>query len=318
MRTHTVFCPFHFFNFHCLFWAKTLNLCYFTHDIVKTFLRRVMLYMRRFLQKSYGFTGILASLFIFVSAISAEVIAVPSSGIALNKALAKATSGDTLELSAGTYHGRFTIPPGITLISDSLHEAKIKANGRDRALILTNNTRIIGLDVSGGKVGVYSAGIGNSIEKCAIHHNDQTGIVAIGFNVEIIDNIIFRNGGSGIQLWDVSDGDLAIKNNTIVHNNNHGISVGGDSHIKFINNIVAYNSKLTLHVEPQVKILQEYNVYYFNAEINMTLPENNYSFNPQFYAPSKNQYYVIEDSHCLKNGKNGETIGTRIYSHLYK
>ena len=262
-------------------------------------------------------SSILATLFIFAFAVSAEVIAVPASGNTLNKALAHSSFGDTLLLASGTFRGRFTIPPGVTLISDSLHGAKIKANGRDRAIVLTNKSSIVALDVSGSKIGVYSGGSENRIEKCRIHHNEQSGISAVGYGVQISDNIVYRNGGSGIQLWDIPQSDFTIQNNTIVFNKNHGISIGGESDIHFFNNIVAYNSRLTIKAEPKVKMLQEFNVYYFNAEINMALPENNFSFNPKFYAPSKDLYYVTEDSHCLKNGRDGVIIGTRIYSHLY-
>ena len=268
-------------------------------------------------QKNSRTTRILAILFIFTSAVSAEVVAVPSSGSALNKALARSTSGDTLKLAAGTYRGRFIIPPGVTLTSDSLLQAKIKANGRDRAIILTNSTTISGVDVSGAKIGVYSGGLDNTIEKCRIHHNEQSGISAVGYNIQISDNIIYHNGGSGIQMWNIPEKEVTVEHNTIVFNKNHGLSVGGEATLHFLNNIVAFNSRLTIKAEPKVIILQEFNVYYFNAEINMALPDNNFSFNPMFYAPSKDLYYVTEESHCLKNGKDGAIIGTRIYSHLY-
>ena len=229
----------------------------------------------------------------------------------------RGSQGDTLVLSSGKYRGRFIVPPGVTLISDSLHQAKLRANGRDRVIILTNNNTLSGLDISGGQVGVFSGGSNNTIEKSLIHNNDQTGISAVGFAIQISDNIIYRNMGSGIQLWDIPKSDAQIEHNTIVFNINHGLSVGGESDIVFNSNIVAFNSKLTIKAEPKVIINQMFNVYYYNSEVNMDLPENNFSFNPLFYAINKNLYYVTKDSHCLKNGQGGSTIGTRIYSHLY-
>jgi hypothetical protein len=252
------------------------------------------------------------ALLIAISAASAEVVAVPSVGWKLQKAISKSQAGDTLILESGRYIGKFTVPPGVTLQSKKLHKAKIVGNGADRVVILTNGSSISGLDVSGGRVGVYSEGIDNSIRDCLIHNNRQTGAVILLALPEIEDNVVFRNGGSGLQLWDIQANKMnAIRHNTIVFNRNHGVSIGGKSEILVENNIIAYNQKLTLKVDPLAKVTQEFNVYYYNIEINMALPENNYSFDPQFASLEFNDFNLQESSRCFNNGRFGSDIGVR-------
>ena len=254
------------------------------------------------------------SLLIAITTISADVIAVPATGRSFQKALVMAQQGDTLKLNNGNYLGKFIIPPGVTIVAQTPDMVKLNGNGADRVVILTNGSTLNGITVVGGRIGIYSEGISNSIIKCNIHNNRQTGIVAVGNMPNIIDNIIARNGGSGIQLWDINNQAIPIEHNTIVFNINHGISVGGDSKVKILNNIIAYNHKLTIKSANNSEINQEFNVYYSNAEVNMVLPDNNFSFDPQFVSLDKKEFKLKSCSRCFNNGKFGSDIGSRIYN----
>ncbi len=255
-------------------------------------------------------------LLLLISGVSAEIITVRASGSALTKALARSKQGDTLELEAGTYRGKFFIPPRVSVVSKELHKAVINGSGYSRAIIMLNGSTIHGISVTNSKVGVYSEGIENSIIGCRIYNNRHSGIVAVASFPRIEHNIIFRNTGSGITLWDVSTGTTGVTHNTIVFNGNHGISVGGESDVLIQNNIIAYNHKLKIKTSATSTITQMYNNYYMNVEINELLPEDNYSFDPKFTDVNTNNFTLSETSRCINSGADGSDIGTEIFANF--
>lgn len=259
----------------------------------------------------------LTLLMVFVTVTFAgERVFVESSGFALSKALQRCKQGDTLVLEAGQFRGKFVIPPRVTVTSKELHKAVINANGLGRAITMMNGATIYGVSVTGAKVGVYSEGIDNTIQGCRIYGNRHSGIVAVANLPQIVDNLIYRNQGSGITLWDVKSRNTSISHNTIVYNTNHGVSVGGVSEVAIRDNIIAFNSKLKIKAEEQTKIIQEYNNYFFNVEINELLPEGNVSFDPYFNGASFNDFTLSDSSRCINNGSEGSTIGSEIFTNF--
>ncbi len=256
-------------------------------------------------------------LMFFVASLSAgERIPVEPSGFALSKALARSKQGDTLVLESGTFRGKFVIPPRVTITSKELHKAVIDASGQSRAVTMMNGASIYGGSVTGAKVGVYSEGIDNSITGCRIYGNRHSGIVAVANLPMISDNLIYRNQGSGITVWDVRSRNSLISHNTIAYNTNHGLSVGGVSELIIRDNIIAFNAKLKIKAEEQSKITQEYNNYYFNVEINELLPEENFSFDPFFRGAAFNDFVLSDSSRCINNGSEGSTIGSEIFTNF--
>ena len=108
--------------------------------------------------------------------------------------------------------------------------------------------------------------------------------------------------------------DVTVDHNTIVYNNNHGVSIGGNSTIHLDNNIIAFNQKLTIRAESQATVYQEFNNYFFNIEINEELPDNNISTDPHFVNSANNNFELQESSHCINNGSFGSDIGSQIFS----
>ena len=258
----------------------------------------------------------LITLFFAVFALYADVIAVPASSRQLEIALMRSQRGDTLVLENGRYRGGFRVPAGVSIMAQENGRAHIVGRGRDRVVALSNGNTISGLKITGGTIGVYSEGIDNAILACMISKNRQTGILAVAHFVRIEDNLIFRNSGSGIQFWDIESSGGEILNNTIVYNDNHGVSLGGTTKVGLINNIVAYNGRFAVKINEQSEIFQEFNVFLSYIQVNMTLPENNFSFDPQFRAPERNDFRLKETSHGFNNGRNGTNIGSRIYTAL--
>lgn len=253
---------------------------------------------------------------VVVSAFAGERVSVKSTGFALSAALSKAKQGDTLVLESGNYWGKFVIPPRITLMSKVLHKAVINASGQNRAISMMNGATVYGLSITGAKVGVYSEGIDNSIIGCQIYGNRQSGIMAVANLPMIQDNIIYRNQGSGISLWDTRSRGGVISHNTIVCNDNHGISVGGESEVTITDNIIAFNYKLKIKADEKTKITQEFNDYFFNVEINELLPEGNVSFDPCFKNRAFNNFELSDSSRCINSGSEGSTIGSEIFTNF--
>lgn len=255
---------------------------------------------------------VLLALILF-STVWAEKTTVRASGLAFSKALAKSKRGDTLVLEAGKYRGDFIIPPQVSVISKELHKAVLNGRGNNRTVVMMNGSAIHGVAITGARVGVYSEGIDNSITGCLIYGNRHSGIVAVATLPEIRDNIIVRNQGSGITLWDIKSDTTAVSHNTIAYNTNHGISVGGESEVTIDHNIIAYNHRLKIKVDDRSKITQEFNNYYFNIELNELLPEKNFTFDPKFRNPSINDFRLQESSRCINGGLHGSTIGSEIF-----
>jgi hypothetical protein len=257
----------------------------------------------------------LTALLFAAFAVCAEIIAVPASARQLEFALARSQRSDTLVLENGRYRGDFKIPAGVTVMAKENQKAHIVGTGKEKVVVLSNGCTVMGLKISGGKIGVYSEGMDNSVIACVIFNNRHTGILAVANFVRIEDNLIFRNAGSGIQLWNIDSTD-EILNNTIVFNENHGISLGGSCRVGFVNNIVAFNGRFAVAINEESEIFQEFNVFLSYIQVNMALPENNYSFDPEFISPESNDFRLRETSRCYNNGRNGMNIGSRIYTAL--
>jgi hypothetical protein len=230
---------------------------------------------------------------------------------AISQAMAKAKKGDTILVDKGDYRGDVAVNPFVTLISKTRYGAHIIAKGADKAVALTSNCTIKGFKISRGTIGVYSAGQGNTISECIVSGNTQTGIMCVGHLPKIIDNIIVYNKGSGIQGWDVRSTIYAISHNTIAFNANHGISLGGNSSLILENNIIAFNEKMGLKAEPQVKVTMKHNCFFGNTEIFESFPSENFSFDPLFVAPRKMNFALSKDSRCHNMGTDNQDIGVR-------
>lgn len=250
-----------------------------------------------------------------VLALYADVIAVPASSKQLEIALGRSLRGDTLVLENGRYRGGFKVPAGVTIMAKENGKAHILARGKEKTIVLSNGNTLSGLRITGGTIGVYSEGIDNAILSCMISNNRQSGILAVAHFVRIEDNLIFRNAGSGIQLWDIeTTGEIL--NNTIVYNDNHGISIGGASRVGLANSIIAFNGRFAVQINAESEIFQEFNTFLSYIQVNMMLPENNFSFDPEFLNPETNDFRLRETSKCFNNGRNGTDIGSRVYTAL--
>ena len=227
--------------------------------------------------------------------------------------LAKAGIGDTVWVEPGVYRENVMVNHGITLKSRMLYKAVIDGGKRGIAVSLARKTTISGFEIRNATIGVYAKSIGISISRCRIIYNWLTGIVCVRSLAKIEDNIIAFNGGSGIQLYNVSASSGAINHNTIAYNGNHGIALGGNAPAPIENNIIAFNERFGIMVKGNRKGLRiESNDMYGNFFGSPGPPMRNLSINPEFTAPRMKLDFSI-GSKELKNikGSDNENFGIR-------
>ncbi|MBN1983440.1 MAG: right-handed parallel beta-helix repeat-containing protein [Chitinivibrionales bacterium] len=243
---------------------------------------------------------------------NAATILFPSDSVkSFARAMLKVKNGDTIIVKDGVYKEQILLPMGISLVSQTLHKAVIDGSGLERVVIMGHSSMISGFDIKNGQIGIYSEGRDNIITKCFIHDNIQSGISCVGHLPKIEDNIIVENRGSGIQGWDVRSTIATINHNTIAFNNNHGISIGGNSEIVVENSIISFNQKLGLKVDLSVKMKLLYNNFYYNGDILMDLPMDNFSYDPLFIAPKEMNFALAKESKCRNMGSDTKDLGSR-------
>jgi hypothetical protein len=228
------------------------------------------------------------------------------------QALAKAQKGDTVMVEKGIYQEQVFVTSGVALLSRELFGAVLDGGGREKVVIMGSHGAIVGFSITNGTIGIYSNTNGAAIRNCLIHNNNQTGIMIVGHLPRIEDNIIVYNRGSAIQGWDTRSTEATINHNTIAFNSTHGLSFGGNSDIIVENNIISFNEKIGLKVEPTVKIALRKNNFFGNTELVESAPEDNFSLDPLFAVPAKLDFSLQEKSGCLNKGTQNDDLGARI------
>jgi hypothetical protein len=242
-----------------------------------------------------------------------QIINVPGKGIpTIQAAMIAARAGDTVLVANGVYKEKVAVKSGVILKAQSLFGAAIDGDGRGIVVMLAGDAGIIGLDIRNGTIGVLSRNIGNSIVKCRISGNRESGLSCAGRLPKIQDNLIAFNSGSGIQGWDVIASNEAIDHNTIAYNANNGIALGGASSVIIENNIIAFNERFGLKADDSVKMAANNNDFFRNGGMQNGAPEKNLALDPKFSEPKgKMDFSLQQDSPLLPlEIKTGE-IGAR-------
>ncbi len=259
-----------------------------------------------------AFAGCTLTLFAALP-LSAKTIVVPSEEYpGIGHAMISAKPEDTVLVEDGTYREAVVVSPGVTLKARNRLKARILGRGKERTVQLGTESSVIGMDIQGGIIGVYSEAADASLQYCRIRNCRQSGIVCVGDLPEIVDNVIVFNESSGIQGWDVRSTTAGITHNTISHNRNHGISLGGVSDVVVGNNIISYNKRAGVKVAETARLQFGKNSVWENAEIVKVLPEGAVLLDPAFVAPRKYDFRLSEDSACRNQGTDNDDLGARI------
>jgi nitrous oxidase accessory protein NosD len=261
------------------------------------------------------FLLICLTLFLSYLNINAVSISVPTVGIkTIGEAMINAKSGDTVWLSDGIYREHVFVKSGVTLIARNYFKAVVDGNGRGTVITLSTDSKICGLEIRGGTIGVFSKDPGNAIIKCRITKNWGTGIICVRHLPQIEDNIIVFNKASGIQGWDIRSTSASVNHNTIAFNGNNGIAFGGYSEVLIENNLIVFNERMgvKLSSKSENSKLVKNNIY-GNLMITRTIPQDNFSFDPKFSSPrTKLDFTIKTDAPCCMYGSDNQIIGSRI------
>ena len=240
-------------------------------------------------------------------------VTVPTEFPSISAAMASVKKGDTVWVEDGIYKDHIFVTPGVSLISKATFKAIINGTGRGTIVTMGNGSSIKGFEIKNGTIGVFSTAAGVKISQCRIVFNQQTGIMCVGNLPVIEDNVIVYNNGSGIQGWDVRSTSASINHNTVAYNNNHGVSIGGNSSIIVENNIIAFNNQFGIKPsEENVRITLLNNNFYQNTRFTGVLPSDNYSFNPEFSDSKSLNFALSKDSRCIGRGSDNQDLGARV------
>ncbi|MBN1130306.1 MAG: right-handed parallel beta-helix repeat-containing protein [Chitinispirillaceae bacterium] len=241
-------------------------------------------------------------------------ITVPSGKIkTIKQGLARAGQGDTVWVEPGVYRENLMVNQGITLKSRMLYKAVINGGKHGTVVSLARKTTISGFEIRNGTIGVHAKSIGISVSRCRIVNNWQTGIVCVRSLATIEDNVIAFNGGSGIQIYNVSATAGTINHNTIAYNGNHGIALGGNAPVPIENNIIAFNERFGILIKGNRKGLTiESNNVYGNFFGSPGPPAKNVAIDPEFASPRMKKDFAVK-SKQLKGikGSDNEQFGIR-------
>jgi hypothetical protein len=243
-----------------------------------------------------------------------QIINVPAAGApTIQAAMIAARSGDTVLVANGVYKEKVSVKAGVVLKAQTLFGAAIDGSGKGTVVTLGGDAGVCGLEIRNGTIGVLSRSIGNSITKCRITGNWETGLSCAGRLPRIQDNVIVYNRGSGIQGWDVVASNDIIEHNTIAFNANNGIAVGGSSNVMIEFNIIAFNHRFAVKSDESAKVSAANNDFFQNGAVQYGIGERNFSLDPKFSDPkSKMDFSLQQDTplHTMEM-KIGE-LGARL------
>ncbi len=255
---------------------------------------------------------IVMSVFAPALIVSADTVEV-NSGENIQKVLRDAEKGDVVIVDEGIYTGSFTVPPHINLVSKTLFGAILYSKSKSKFVVnLTNHSSVEGFEIRGAKVGVISSNKNNSVKKCFIYRNHESGIMCTGVIPEISDNIIVYNGGSGITGWNIRSITGDINHNTIAYNKNHGINIHGESDITIQNCIIAFNDRFSINTGYEVELKADKNLIYSITENNISLPEGNIWTKPEFKEPDNFNFTLVDYPGNNKPREEYNEYGARV------
>lgn len=227
---------------------------------------------------------------IYSNSFAQKLIKVPSSQLTtISKAFQNSKRGDTIIVAPGVYKEQFTVPAGVTLISEKPGTVTIDGKGRGNTITLSNNSSLIGIDVTNGTAGIVTKSPGIIIKNCRIFKNSGSAILCTGNLPEITNCLIVFNQGSGIQAVGIGGGSTILEGNTISYNLNAGISISGKTGITIKNNIISNNTSQGIKLEKMSEKLCKVknNVFYKNHRMRFEVHSSNINVNPLFKSPKK-------------------------------
>jgi hypothetical protein len=164
------------------------------------------------------------------------------------RGLDHAGENDVVNVASGAYEENITLPKGVTLTGAGRDKTYIVADSsRDSVVFMKDNTKLQGVTVRKGKVGVVVKEKSNvAITDSTIRDNKQEGVVALKGatndrgKLSIIDCNIYDNGRSGVYT---EKREIVILDSTIRDNGRNGVAFEAGSKIWIKNTTIRENKE---------------------------------------------------------------------------
>lgn len=278
--------------------------------------------------------------FVIVSGIevNAAVLSVPSEHKTIQDAINAASSGDTVQVSAGTYKEQIKLKEGVTLKGEGYEKTIIDGGKKDGNVVKGANDSVIeGFTIkNSGTIGMHGAtmdasiriesasmGIKNNrivnnnvgillfhspaslISNNIIEMNRNDGISSFYSNPHIENNIIHKNGIYGIFC---SGSKPTVVNNTIVENPTGIYTEVTSSVVK--NNIFANSKTLGFQIvespgdQKGVEPYLSYNLFWKNGYdlSNVKKKDGDVEKDPMFVDIAKGDFRLKQGSPAVNSG----------------
>ena len=149
----------------------------------------------------------------------------------IQAAIDAASSGDTIQVAAGTYYETITVYKTLTIVGNDASDTIIDGNGTgDIVTITANSVDFSGFNVTqagpGSNAGISVTSDDNKIYACIIYESHDYGIDLISADGnEISNNTIYDYDDAGIRLYDSDSNDLIL--NMFYQENESMVSLRG-------------------------------------------------------------------------------------------
>ena len=181
--------------------------------------------------------------FAFSLSAGGRVRLVPQEYSTIQRALDNSDSGDTVFVAEGRYRGAITMREDVALIGAGA-ERTILTGKRNKPVIRgAQGATLRHFTIQGGQMGVLCENTVMLIEDCIVQGNTGTGIHIVIALPVIRNNVVMRNGWSGIFCETTRSHRGYIAHNIIAENNYSGVLLSGSSEVLLENNVFYFNKQ---------------------------------------------------------------------------
>ncbi len=251
-----------------------------------------------------------------VSVFAGKKYVVPQDYHTIYQALTQVGEGDTVYIANGVYHENIVLPENVVIMGQERTRAIIDGLRRGPCIVAADGDSIENLTIRNGTTGILCKNTRATIKNCFIVDNKGTGIHALISLPNIHNNVIYRNGWTGIFLEGVRGMRTSIDHNVLVENGYCGIFCAHRTEVLIHNNILDRNFQYGVFVSPEAKRTRViYNDFYANRVshnlVGSAASPTNFPFEPVYENPLHPTYnfFVRKSSQCKNRGEGGADIG---------
>jgi hypothetical protein len=244
-----------------------------------------------------------------------RVLLVPQNYGLIQAAIDSSEAGDTVFVSNGVYKENIALRDSVALIGASSERVVIAGDKRKPVVKGAQGATLRHVTVEGGHTGVLCANVFMAIEGCVIRGNRVSGIHCIITMPVIRNNIIFRNGGSGVFCETTRSHRGAIVHNLIAENSYSGVHLAGQSEALIENNTLYFNKQYGVFAAEDTRRSRlSHNAFYGNrhaANVTSMVDGTNVHYDPGYsvFSATGYNFWDVRPEAYKGRGKEGRDIG---------